>query len=60
MNETGLTHLSVSVDDLDAAAARVPSLGGEVLIQLPNAVMIRDPDGQRVEILTVEYRAPRR
>jgi lactoylglutathione lyase len=31
MNEPGLTHLSFSVDDVDATLARVADLGGEVL-----------------------------
>ncbi|HVN49913.1 MAG TPA: VOC family protein [Acidimicrobiales bacterium] len=56
MNEPGLTHLSISVDDLDASVAQVPALGGEVVVVLPNAVMIRDPDGQLLELLTMEYR----
>jgi catechol 2,3-dioxygenase-like lactoylglutathione lyase family enzyme len=56
INEPGLTHISVSVDDLDDAVAQVEALGGDVLVQLPNAVMIRDPDGQRIELLTMDYR----
>jgi len=55
MNEPGLTHLSVSVEDFEGVADRVESLGGEVLVRLPNALMIRDPDGQRLEILTKGY-----
>jgi catechol 2,3-dioxygenase-like lactoylglutathione lyase family enzyme len=55
LNEPGLTHLSVSVDDFEGTVERVESYGGEVLIRLPNAVMIRDPDGQRLEILTADY-----
>src|ERR1700676_508244 len=31
MNEPGLTHLSVSVDDIPAVTARVADFGGEVL-----------------------------
>ena len=31
MNEPGLTHISLSVDDVDAVLARVPEYGGEVL-----------------------------
>src|SRR6476661_8571124 len=31
MNEPGLTHISLSVDDLDAVCAQVPELGGEVI-----------------------------
>ena len=52
--EPGLTHLSFSVDDLDATCARVEELGGEVLTDTNvwgKAVMLRDPDGQLVELL---------
>jgi lactoylglutathione lyase len=56
MNEPGLTHLSICVDDLDATTAKVPAFGGEVVVVLPNAVMVRDPDGQLLELLTMDYR----
>ena len=52
--EPGLTHLSFGVDDLAAAKARVRELGGEVLEDTDVgglAVMVRDPDGQVVELL---------
>lgn len=52
--EPGLTHLSFTVDDLAAAKARVRELGGEVLEDTDvggRAVMVRDPDGQLVELL---------
>lgn len=52
--EPGLTHLSFSVDDLAAACAQVTELGGEVLDDTNvagRAVMIRDPDGQLLELL---------
>lgn len=58
--EPGLTHLSVSVDDIAATCARVAGLGGEVLAdtEIPGmAVMIRDPDGQLIELLPMSYRA---
>lgn len=59
MNEIGLTHLSVSVDDIDATAAKAVEHGGAVLEQthVGAAVMIRDPDGQLVELLPMGYRA---
>lgn len=52
--EPGLTHLSFSVDDLAATCALVAELGGEVLTDTDiggMAVMIRDPDGQLIELL---------
>jgi catechol 2,3-dioxygenase-like lactoylglutathione lyase family enzyme len=50
-NEPGLTHLSVSVNDLDAARARVTELGGTIVTDLGVVVMVRDPDGQLLELL---------
>jgi catechol 2,3-dioxygenase-like lactoylglutathione lyase family enzyme len=58
--EPGLTHLSFSVDDVAATCARVDELGGEVLADTDVgglAVMIRDPDGQLLELLPMGYRA---
>jgi len=59
MNEPGLTHLSLSVDDIDATCARVAEYGGEVVASsnIGAAVFIRDPDGQFVELLPMTYRA---
>jgi lactoylglutathione lyase len=57
--EPGLTHLSFSVDDIPATCARVAELGGEVLRDTDmggRAVMIRDPDGQLIELLPMTYR----
>jgi lactoylglutathione lyase len=54
-NEPGLTHLSISVDDLPVATARVEELGGTVLSSSPMASMIRDPDGQVVELLPMSF-----
>jgi lactoylglutathione lyase len=58
MNEPGLTHISLSVDDLDATLARVPDFGGEVVAgsYIGAAAFIRDPDGQLVELLPMAYR----
>jgi catechol 2,3-dioxygenase-like lactoylglutathione lyase family enzyme len=58
MNEPGLTHVSVSVDDVDAVLARVPDYGGEVLAatNIGNGVFVRDPDGQLIEVLPMSYR----
>jgi catechol 2,3-dioxygenase-like lactoylglutathione lyase family enzyme len=58
MNEPGLTHLSLSVDDIDEACARVPEYGGEVVAatHIGAAVFVRDPDGQLLELLPMAYR----
>jgi len=58
MNEPGLTHVSLSVDDIDDVCARVPDYGGEVVesSNIGAAVFIRDPDGQLVELLPMAYR----
>jgi len=58
MNEPGLTHLSVSVDDVDGVLTRVPDYGGEVLADtnIGFGVFVRDPDGQLVEVLPMAYR----
>jgi len=58
MNEPGLTHISLSVDDVDAVCSRVPEYGGEVVeaSNIGAAVFIRDPDGQLVELLPMSYR----
>jgi catechol 2,3-dioxygenase-like lactoylglutathione lyase family enzyme len=52
--EPGLTHLSVSVDDLAATCALVREHGGDVLEDTDmggRAIMVTDPDGQLVELL---------
>jgi len=56
--EPDLTHLSFSVDDIAATCARVAALDGEVLADtdLGVAVMLRDPDGQLIELLPMSYR----
>jgi lactoylglutathione lyase len=61
MNQIGLTHLSVRVDDVDAVAASVTMLGGAVIegtrttFDLPEASMdfvyCTDPDGVRIELM---------
>lgn len=57
--EPGLTHLSFSVDDIGATCALVERHGGEVLADTDmggRAVMVRDPDGQLIELLPMSYR----
>jgi predicted enzyme related to lactoylglutathione lyase len=52
--EPGLTHISLAVGDLTSACALVVEHGGEVLsdTEIPGmAVMVRDPDGQLLELL---------
>jgi lactoylglutathione lyase len=58
MNEPGLTHMSISVEDIPGVLERVPQFGGSVIPEtnLGMAVMIRDPDGQLIEILPMGYR----
>ena len=58
MDEPGLTHISLSVEDVASVCERVPDYGGEVLgaTDIGSAVFIRDPDGQLVELLPIAYR----
>jgi catechol 2,3-dioxygenase-like lactoylglutathione lyase family enzyme len=58
MNEPGLTHLSVSVADIPAVVRRAVELGGTAIPEtdIEMAVMIRDPDGQLIELLPMDYR----
>jgi lactoylglutathione lyase len=59
MAEPGLTHISLSVDDMQSALARVTELGGSVIEATvsDNATMVRDPDGQLIELLGAGWRA---
>ncbi len=56
MDDTGLTHLSFSLDDVPAAVVRAVELGGTVLSDIGKAVLITDPDGQKLELLPAGYR----
>lgn len=58
ITDAGLTHLSLGVDDVEAAKQAVVDHGGEVVdsSDLGAAVMVRDPDGQLIEILQTELR----
>jgi len=53
MPEPGLTHLSFTTTDLAGSLARVTESGGRVLeaSHVGAAVMIRDPDGQLLELI---------
>jgi catechol 2,3-dioxygenase-like lactoylglutathione lyase family enzyme len=58
MDEPGLTHLSMSVDDVRATAERAAAFGGEIIedSDVGVALFVRDPDGQLVELLPMGYR----
>ena len=58
MNQPGLTHISLSVEDVDGVLARIPEFGGTVLAEsnIGAGVFVRDPDGQLVELLPMDYR----
>jgi catechol 2,3-dioxygenase-like lactoylglutathione lyase family enzyme len=58
-NEPGLTHLSLSVDDLAGVTDRVEAYGGEVVTRLGVVSMVRDPDGQLLELLPMSFRQAR-
>jgi catechol 2,3-dioxygenase-like lactoylglutathione lyase family enzyme len=58
MNRLGLTHLSLRVDDLDAALGRLEACGGRVLRETriepqpgTRVAFATDPDGTLVELL---------
>jgi catechol 2,3-dioxygenase-like lactoylglutathione lyase family enzyme len=58
MNRLGLTHLSLRVDDLDAAISRLEACGGRILRDTriepqpgTRVVLATDPDGTLVELL---------
>src|SRR5947208_6371672 len=53
MNEPGLTHISLFVDDLAAVLDAVPKLGGRVRddTNIGVAVFVEDPDGQAIEVI---------
>lgn len=59
MDEVGLTHMSLSVSDLTGVLAQVESFGGSVVEGATSAhfAMIRDPDGQLIELLPDSYLA---
>ncbi len=58
MNEPGLTHLSFSVGDIPSVIEKVVPSGGEVLerTDMQAAIMIRDPDGQLIELTSAAWR----
>ena len=58
MDEPGLTHLSIGVDDIYATAKKAVEYGGEIIgdSDVGAAIFIRDPDGQLLELLPTGYR----
>jgi catechol 2,3-dioxygenase-like lactoylglutathione lyase family enzyme len=56
LNEPGLTHVSLSVPDLDRVLDRVGDVGGSVVTQHRRSAFLRDPDGQLVEVIEREGR----
>jgi lactoylglutathione lyase len=59
MDDVGLTHLSLSVSDLAAVLTMVDSFGGSVVDATVSEqwAMIRDPDGQLIELLADSWLA---
>ena len=57
MAETGLSHLSVSVADIRATATLAVEHGGAIVEEsdVGVALLVRDPDGQLIELLTADY-----
>ena len=61
MNQVGLTHISVGVASVPEVIAKVGDYGGENVSRIGDmAAMIRDPDGQLVEVLDATYAAAER
>jgi lactoylglutathione lyase len=54
MDQVGLTHVSLSVSDLQSVLAMVEGFGGSVVeaTVTDGSAMIRDPDGQLLELLS--------
>jgi lactoylglutathione lyase len=59
MDQVGLTHVSLSVSDLAAVLAMVDGFGGSVIEETVTEqfAMIRDPDGQLIELLPESWLA---
>lgn len=56
--DTGLTHLSLGVQDVEASKTVIVDHGGEVLedSDVGVAVLVRDPDGQLLELVRADLR----
>ena len=59
MNDPGLTHISVAVDDVGATARKAVEYGGQIIedSDIGIGLFIRDPDGQLLELLHSGFRA---
>ena len=59
MDQIGLTHISFSVSDLDGVLQKVEEFGGAVVDETlsQQSAMIRDPDGQLLELLSEDWLA---
>jgi lactoylglutathione lyase len=59
MDQVGLTHVSLSVSDLQRVLAMVDGFGGSVVeaTVTDQSAMIRDPDGQLIELLSDSWLA---
>jgi lactoylglutathione lyase len=57
MDQVGLTHISFSVSDLEDVLKQVKDFGGAVVDGTVSAqsAMIRDPDGQLLELLSNDW-----
>jgi len=53
MNEPGLTHISLFVDDIHAVLDSVTQYGGRVRddTDISVAVFVEDPDSQAIEVI---------
>jgi lactoylglutathione lyase len=52
-NQTGLTHLSIAVDDIPETIRRARAFGGTLVSQVDRCAVLRDPEGQLVEIVAM-------
>jgi hypothetical protein len=61
MAEPGLTHISISGDDVEGAIERAVEHGGEAVPGTDQGAvaMVRDPDGQLVELVVHAWRDTR-
>jgi lactoylglutathione lyase len=59
MDQVGLTHMSLSVSDLGEVLAAVAHFGGSVVEDTVSdqSAMVRDPDGQLLELLADSWLA---